>query len=135
MKPEANVHCAMFRCEYAHASTCFADKRELSGVFDWNGFIEVKKAAVYMNKWMELRTVCKIELEAKRRKTGAVSSLTLKGRDTARTGGPIDNHTGRHRNGHHVKRVLQCETVIRGKRATVTKCSDKELPIASFVFV
>src|SRR5205085_2782162 len=135
MKPDADVHSATFRHEYAHAATCFACKRELSRVFDRNGFIEVKKAAVHVNERMDLRAVCKIELQAKWRETGAVCSLTLKGRDAARTGGPVNDHTSRHRNGNSIECVLQCKGVIRGERAAITKCSDKELAIASLIFV
>src|SRR5690349_1621260 len=135
MKPDADVHSATFRREYAHAATCFTDKRKLSGVFDRDGFVEVKKAAVHVNERMDLRAVCKIELQAKRRETSAVSSLTLKGRDTARTAGPVNDHTSRHCNGNNVERVLQCERVVGSKRAAITKSSDEKLAIASLVVV
>src|SRR5688572_24317847 len=85
-----------------------------------------------MHKRMHLRAVRKIELQAERRDTAAVSRFAIQGRHT--TGGrAADNRSRRNRQRYGIQRVLKRETVIRGKRTAITKRCDHKLAIFGFV--
>src|SRR5687768_5839966 len=77
MKPHADIHGAFLRRKNANAAARFTDKRELARVFDRHRLIEPKQTAVHMHKRMHLRAVRKIELQAERRDTAAVSRFAI----------------------------------------------------------
>src|SRR5215211_6162055 len=81
---------------------------------------------------MHLRPVRKIDLQTKWCDTSSVSCFAIEHRHTTdrRT---ADDGSSCKRDGNCVQRVLKRETVIRGKRATITKRRDHKLSIFGFV--